>query len=149
VRGIGLVLGLPKSAFIAVVAIDVWQWTPLFTLVLFSALHGLPASPFQAAQVDGAKPTKIFWTITLPLLRPAIVVVLLIRFMDSFKEFDKIFVLTRGGPASSTELLSVYAWIVSFDHGELGYGSSITVLIYLAIYLASVILFRIGRKDWR
>jgi multiple sugar transport system permease protein len=143
------ILGTPTVAFYALVAIDIWQWSPLFTIVLFSALHALPEAPFQAALLDGAKPARVFWTITLPLLRPAITVILLIRFMDSFKEFDKIVVLTRGGPASATELLSVYAWIVSFDHGDLGYGSSITVLIYIVIYIASIVLFGTARKDWR
>jgi multiple sugar transport system permease protein len=147
--GVQSILGMPNTAFAALVAVDIWQWTPLFTIVLFSALRGLPEAPFLAAQVDGARPRTILRTITLPLLRPAIVVVLLIRFMDSFKEFDKIFVLTRGGPASATELLSVYAWIVSFEHGDLGYGSSVTVLIYLVIYLTCVALFTAARKDWR
>lgn len=143
------ILGTPATAFLAVALIDIWQWTPFFAIVLLAALHSLPQEPFQAAMVDGASRSRVFWTLTLPLLRPAITVALLIRFMDSFKEFDKIAVLTRGGPASATELVSVYTWIVSFDHGELGYGSAVTVLIYLMIYFASFGLFWTARKDWR
>lgn len=143
------ILGTPSAAFAAVAFIDIWQWTPFFAIVLLASLHNLPQEAFQAAKVDGAGRARIFWTLTIPLLRPAITVAVLIRLMDSFKEFDKIFVLTRGGPASVTELVSVYTWIVSFEHGELSYGSALTVLVYLMIYFASFALFWVARKDWR
>jgi multiple sugar transport system permease protein len=143
------ILGSPTTAFLAVAFVDIWQWTPFFAIVLLAGLHSLPQEPFQAAMVDGASRSRVLWTLTIPLLRPAITVALLIRFMDSFKEFDKIFVLTRGGPASATELVSVYTWIVSFEHGELSYGSAVTILIYLMIYVACVGLFWTARKDWR
>ena len=143
------VLGSPATAFMAVVFVDISQWTPFFAIVLLAGLHSLPQEPFQAAMVDGASRLRVFWTLTIPLLRPAITVALLIRLMDSFKEFDKIFVLTRGGPASATELVSVYTWIVSFEHGELSYGCAVTVLIYVMIYIASIGLFWTARKDWR
>ena len=147
--GSGSILGTPTTAFAAVVLIDIWQWTPFFVIILLAGLYSMPEAPFQAARVDGASNGRIFRTLTLPLLRPAITVGVLIRAMDSFKEFDKISVLTRGGPASATELVSVYAWIVSFDHGELAYGSALTILVYLLIYFASTGLFWVGRKDWR
>lgn len=149
VANITSILGTPSTAFVALALIDIWQWTPFFAVVLLAALHSLPQEPLLAAAVDGASQSRVFWTIIVPMLRPAITVALLIRAMDSFKEFDKIFVLTRGGPASATELVSVYTWIVSFDHGELGYGSAITVLIYLLIYAGSFGLFWTARKEWR
>jgi multiple sugar transport system permease protein len=142
------ILGNPILAFFAIAIVDIWQWTPFFTVVILAGLLNLPEAPFRAAAVDGASRSRMFWTITVPLLRPTLTVGLLVRSMDSFKEFDKIFVLTRGGPASSTELTSVYTWIVSFDHGALGYGSAITVAIYLLVYAGSIAIFRIMRRDW-
>lgn len=143
------VLGSPTSAFCALVLIDVWQWTPFFAVVLLTAMRALPAAPHRAALIDGASPWVVFTTVTLPLLRPAATVAILIRGIDSFKEFDKIFVLTRGGPASATELVSMYVWTVSFDHGDLGYGSALTVLVSLVIYFGSAVVFSIARRNWK
>jgi multiple sugar transport system permease protein len=143
------ILGSPGSAFWALVGVDIWQWTPFFTIALLAALHNIPATPLAAARIDGASPVRIFFTITLPLLRPALSIALFLRLMDSFKEFDKIFVMTRGGPASATELSSVFAWIVTFGHGDLAYGSAVTLLLYLLIYLVCAAAFTVLRPDWK
>ena len=142
------ILGSPIPAFCAIVIVDIWQWTPFFTVVILAGLLNLPEAPFRAAAVDGAEQFKDVLDLNSAAVGPTLTVALLVRSMDSFKEFDKIFVLTRGGPASSTELTSVYTWIVSFDHGALGYGSAITVAIYLLVYAGSIAIFRIMRRDW-
>lgn len=145
----GSILGDPKSAFWALVSIDVWQWTPFVAIVLLTGLQTIPLVPYEAAMIDGASEWQIFRDITLPLLRPAIIVVLLFRFVDAFKEFDKIFVLTHGGPASATELISIYAWVVSFEHGELGYGSAVTLILFVGIAIVCNIVLLMSRREWR
>ncbi|HEY0313195.1 MAG TPA: sugar ABC transporter permease [Allosphingosinicella sp.] len=140
------VLGSPNYAFMAVVLVDIWQWTPFFVIALLAALAKLPREPHLAAQADGASTLQVVRTVTLPLLRPTFVIVILLRIMDSFKEYDKIFVLTRGGPASATELVSPFTWIVAFDHGDLAYGSAITVILYIAIYGLCTLLFSVLRS---
>jgi multiple sugar transport system permease protein len=147
--GAGSILGDPRLAFWAVVVVDVWQWTPFVAIVLLTGLQVIPRLPYESAMIDGATDWQIFRSITMPLLRPAIVVVLLFRFVDAFKEFDKIFVLTRGGPASSTEVMSVYAWVVSFDHGELGYGSAVTLILFVAVAVVCNVVLLASRKEWR
>ncbi len=145
----GSILGDPTSAFWAAVGVDIWQWTPFVAVVLLTGLQTIPKSPSEAAMIDGATRWQIFRDITLPLLRPAIVVVLLFRFVDAFKEFDKIYVLTHGGPASGTEVISIYAWIVSFEHGDLGYGSAITLILFVFVAIVCNAVLLISRREWR
>jgi multiple sugar transport system permease protein len=136
----GSILGETSSAFWAVVVVDIWQWTPFFTIVLLAALKAIPRQPYESAMIDGAGRRDLFLTITLPLIWPTVMIALLFRVIDSFKEFDKIFVLTQGGPASSTELLSIFVWIVSFEHGDLGYGSAVSLLMFLAVEFGCLLL---------
>ena len=97
-----------------IIAIDVWQWTPFVTLIILAGLMSLPRSPFEAATMDGAGPWRQFVDIMLPLLRPIIALVLMLRGIDAFKEFDKVFIMTGGGPGTVSELLSIYAYRVNF-----------------------------------
>ncbi|UTW59516.1 sugar ABC transporter permease [Kordiimonas sp. SCSIO 12603] len=145
----GTILGDPSFAFVGIVLADIWQWTPLFIIILFTALKSIPERPIRAAKLDGANGIQLFWSIQMPLIKPAVLLAVLIRVMDSFKEFDKAFQMTHGGPASSTELINIYTWIVSFQHGDIGYGSAITVIIYILIYCICLALFKTFRKDWR
>ena len=98
-----------------IMLIDVWQWTPFVTLVMLAGLMTLPREPFEAAIMDGARPWQVFRDVTLPLLRPIIALVLLLRGIDAFKEFDKVFILTGGGPGTATELLSNHGSAARFD----------------------------------
>ncbi|MEI9850089.1 MAG: sugar ABC transporter permease [Sphingomonas sp.] len=139
------ILGSPLYAFPALVLVDIWQWTPFFVIAFLAALSRLPKGAHLAAEADGATAMQVLRTVTLPLLRPAMAIVILLRVMDSFKEYDKIFVLTRGGPASTTELASPFTWIVSFDHGDLAYGSAITMILYMIIYGLCLLLFSLLR----
>ena len=99
-------LGSLQTGFIAVMIADIWEWTPFMVLILLAALQTLPQEPFEAAAIDGASAWQAFLHITLPLLRPTIVVAVLIRAIDSFKTFDLVYVLTNGGPGTSTETLT-------------------------------------------
>lgn len=141
-------LGDPKLALVAVVIMDIWQWTPFVTLVLLAGMLSLPRSPFEAAIMDGASRARILWDVTLPMMRPIIALVLLLRSIDAFKEFDKVFILTGGGPGTATELLSIYTWRVNFRDWDLGYGAVCAFMVYLVVLiLCSVFYKAMTRRD--
>lgn len=138
----------PTLALVAIVAMDIWQWTPFVTLVMLAGMLSLPRSPFEAAIMDGAGRLRILWDITLPLLRPIIGLVLLLRCIDAFKEFDKVFILTGGGPGTSTELLSIYTYRVNFREWDLGYGAVCAVMVYLVVLILCSIFYKaMSRRD--
>ena len=153
-RAIGLLgeqtamLSHGRLALAAIVMLDVWQWTPFVTLVLLAGMLSLPREPFEAAIMDGASRRRILWDITLPLMRPIIGLVLLLRSIDAFKEFDKVFVLTGGGPGTATELLSIYTYRVNFREWDLGYGAVCAFMVYLVVLILSSVFYKaISRRD--
>jgi multiple sugar transport system permease protein len=138
------VLGTPRGAFLSIVAADVWQWAPFCALVLLAARVSLPETPFLAARLDGARPWEIVRDVTLPGLKPALLVCLLFRATDCVREFDKVVVMTNGGPGSHTELVSLYLWNVSFVQGDVGYGAAVTIIVYLLVLLGvNLVLFAV------
>jgi multiple sugar transport system permease protein len=147
-RAVGLlaqnaaVLSQPDLVFPTIIAIDVWQWTPFVTLVMLAGLMSLPRAPFEAAMMDGAGPARIFVDVTLPLLRPIIALVLLLRGIDAFKEFDKVFIMTGGGPGTLTELISIYAYRVNFRNWDLGYGAAVAFMVYLVVLVLCSIFYK-------
>ena len=139
------ILGDPTRAFLALVALDVWEWTPLMFLILLAGLQSLPVEPFEAARVDGAGPWRTFVDHTLPMLRPVIAIAIVLRTIDAFGTFDQVFVLTRGGPGEATRLLSIFGYDTAFKFQETGYAAALFVtmgLIVLALALAAVRLLR-------
>lgn len=135
-------LGDPKLALAAVIALDVWQWTPFVTLVLLAGMLSLPREPFEAAIMDGAGRLRLIWDVTLPMLRPIIALVLLLRCIDAFKEFDKVFILTGGGPGTATELLSIYTYRVNFRDWDLGYGAVCAFMVYLVVLILCSLFYK-------
>jgi multiple sugar transport system permease protein len=111
-----------------VVIVDVWHWVPFVFLILVAAVEGLPREVLEAARVDGATRWQAFTRVTLPLLMPAIVVAFLFRAILAFKAFDEVFLLTGGGPGTSSELLSLHLFKVFFEQNQLGYGALLSVL---------------------
>jgi multiple sugar transport system permease protein len=101
------VLAHPSSAFIGVVAVDVWEWTPLLFLIILAGLQSIPQEPLEAAKVDGAGPVRVFFDHTLPLLMPVLMVAVVLRLIDAIGTFDQIFVLTKGGPGMVVALLAM------------------------------------------
>jgi multiple sugar transport system permease protein len=131
------------SAFFTIVAVDVWQWTPFLTMIFIAAILGMPREPFEAAQVEGANRWHIFSRITLPLLRPVIIVVLLLRLTDAFKTFDQVFIMTGGGPGASTELATIFAYKVNFASWNLGYGSAVVGLLFFISFILTFVLLKL------
>jgi multiple sugar transport system permease protein len=129
----------------SVVIVDVWHWVPFVFLILFAAVEALPVDVLEAARVDGATRWQLLRRVMLPLLRPAIVVALLFRTILAFKVFDEVFLLTSGGPGTSTELVTLHLYKVFFDQNQLGYGS----LLSLALIAAIVAFLLVGRQAVR
>lgn len=136
-------LGSPFWALNAAVLMDVWKTTPFVALILMAGLQVIPRELYRSAMVDGAGSLYIFWRITLPLLKPVILVVLLFRTIDAFRVFDAIYVLTGGGPANTTETLSIYAYKVLFQTLQFGYGSTIAMVVFLCVGFISVFYVRL------
>ncbi len=135
-------LGAPALALHAAIAMDIWKTTPFVALLLMAGLQTIPRELYQAARIDGASPWMVFRRITLPLLKPVILVVLIFRTLDAFRVFDAVYVLTGGGPANSTETLSIYAYKVLFQTLQFGYGSAIAVTVFLFVGLISLLYVR-------
>jgi multiple sugar transport system permease protein len=131
-------LGSPSLAMNAAVFMDVWKTTPFVVILLTAGLQVIPADLYRAARIDGAGGWQIFRRITLPLLKPVIIVVLAFRTLDAFRVFDAIYVLTGGGPANSTETLSIYAYKVLFQTLQFGYGSALSLVVFLCTGMISV-----------
>lgn len=122
------------TAFATIVIMDIWHWTPLVTLTLMAALVSLPPDPFEQAQIDGAGKRQIFWHITLPMITPAIVATVFIRLMDALRTVDEVWMLTGGGPGSSTRFIGIHIFKEVFPKTNYGYGSTISVMVlYLTI----------------
>jgi multiple sugar transport system permease protein len=139
-------LGDPDLALISVIAIHTWQWTPFAFLVILASLAALPPDVFEAARIDRASAWQRFRHITLPLIRPAIVIVVIMRTMIALSAFAAIFAATGGGPGTATEILNLYAYRTSFSEFNLGYGASLAMVL-LAITLAvSFVMFRVRRR---
>ncbi len=136
----------PWTARIAVIVADIWQWTPFFILILLSGLLNLPVEVLEAAEVDGASARQKLYYITLPMMRPFIMVALLIRLIDSFKMFDVAFIMTNGGPVSATETLSLYIYRTGIPFLDMGYASAMSYLFLILLSIASTILIRQLRK---
>jgi len=135
-------LGSPFWAMNAAVVMDVWKTTPFVAILLMAGLKLIPLEIIQAARIDGAGGWSLFRRIILPLLMPVILVVLIFRTMDAFRVFDAVYVLTGGGPANTTETLSIYAYKVLFQTLQFGYGSTLAIVVFLCVGAMSLLYLR-------
>jgi ABC-type sugar transport system permease subunit len=120
-----------RSAWVPIVLAEVWKTTPFVALLLLTGLQGIDRSLDEAARLDGASATRRLFHITLPLLKPAIVIALVFRTLDAFRVFDLVFVLTGGGPGTSTEVVSMYAFASLLQNLRFGYGSALSVIVFV------------------
>lgn len=132
----------------ALAVVDTWEWTPLITLITLAGLATLPIEPYESALIDGASATQMFWRITLPLLRPTIMVALLFRAIDCLKTFDIIYVMTQGGPGFASETLNVYTFQVGLFYFHIGYASSLLVILFALVLGVSLLLIKVRRGAW-
>ena len=140
-------LGTPNGAMGWIIAADVWKTTPFMTIILLASLQTFPANVYKAAEVDGAGVLKRFWTITLPLLRPAILVALVLRTLGAFRVYDIVYVLTSGGPAGATNVLSYYIYQQAFVDFHIGYASAVAYLTTVAMVIVILVYLWLLRSD--
>jgi multiple sugar transport system permease protein len=131
------------TAFGVILLTDIWLWTPWYTLLLLAGLQSLPREPFEAAAIDGTSTWRVFTHLTLPMLRPVIVVCVVIRAIDAFRTFDIVWTLTGGGPGRSTELFSLYAYVLAFLSLDFGRGSAAAIIGGLIILVVGAVLYRV------
>lgn len=133
----------PSYALWTVVAVDVWKTTPFMALLILAALQTLPKDCYEAARVDGVHPLRVFWKVTLPLIRPALMVAVIFRLLDALRVFDLIYVLTSNN--NSTISMSGFVRREMVDNGYMGYGSAASTALFLIIGLCTVAAIRLGR----
>ncbi len=139
----------PKTVIPSLALVDIWQWTPMITLIVLAGLESLPEEPFEAALIDGASSLQTLFRITLPLLRPSLVVATMFRTIDSLKTFDIIYVITQGGPGTSSETLNVYIYQKGFNYLHLGYSSALSLILLGLVFGTSVVLSQLRERTWR
>jgi multiple sugar transport system permease protein len=141
-------LSSPRVAMASVVLVDVWNTTSFVALMLLAGLQSLPEEPFEAARIDGASGVQAFFYLTLPLLKPIILVALLWRFIDTFRIFDVIYLLTAGGPARVTETVSIYVYRYGFQSFNLGVAAASSFIMLLIMLIIAGLLARsIGQQE--
>ena len=138
----------PKLAMLSVIAVDVWLWTPFVFLVLLAGLQAIPQEPYEAALIDGSSRWQTFRHVTLPLLKPSILIVLLLRTMDLLRVFDQIFILTEGGPGFATETISLYIYRTAFRFFDFGYAAAMSfVLLALTNIISALFIKFLEARD--
>ena len=142
------ILATASTALWGVILVDIWQWTPFMVLIFLAGLRSLPPEPYEAAMLDGASGWMIFRRITLPLMNKVIAVAVLIRGIDIFRMFDYVFVMTSGGPGTSTYTLSLYAWQQTFSFIKWGYGATLSLVTLAIILLIANLFIWLARVRW-
>ena len=134
-----------KIVLWSMIIIDTWQWTPFIMLITLAGLSALPTEPYESAVIDGASPVQLFWYLTLPMLRPTLMVALMFRSIDALKTFDIIYVITQGGPAFASETLNLYGFSQGFQYFNMGYGSALLILYFMLVMGTSMLFIRLRR----
>ena len=136
-----------STAWVPIILSDVWKTTPFVALLLLAGLQNIDASLYEAARIDGASPWRQFRHVTLPLLKPAILVALIFRTLDAFRVFDLIYALTGGGPGTSTEPISLYTFNALLQMLRFGYGSALSVIVFLITFGLALLYIRLLGAD--
>lgn len=148
------ILGLPQSGWVSdgktvmwsLILVDIWQWTPMITLIVLAGLAGLSSEPYESARVDGANARQILFKITLPMLLPTILTALVLRAVDALKTYDIIYAMTGGGPGYSSETLNILAYKYSFEYFRMGQSSVVLFFLFVVVLLFSLGVVQLQKK---
>lgn len=143
ILGSGSILASPDTALYGIALVDIWQWTPLITLITLAGLKRVPNDQLEANLVDGAGPFRNFFQVMLPNIYPFLMIGIMLRFMDNFRFIDTILVLTGGGPGDATKILPVYLFDVSFQFFKLGRGAAIAVTLLIVTIILGKLLVKV------
>jgi len=147
------VLKLPQSGWVSdartvmpsLILVDIWQWTPMITIIVLAGLAGLSTEPYESAMVDGANGRQVLFQITLPMLMPTILTAVILRAIDALKTYDIIYAMTGGGPGYSSENLNVLAFKYSFEYFRMGQSAVMLVFLFVIVMLFSLMVMRVRR----
>ena len=147
------VLGLPQSGWVSdaktvmpsLIIVDIWQWTPMITIIVLAGLAGLSTEPYESAMVDGANSRQVLFRITLPMLMPTILTAVILRAIDALKTYDIIYSMTRGGPGYTSENLNVLAFKYSFEYFRMGQSAVMLVFLFIIVMAFSLLVMRLRR----
>lgn len=137
----------PTMAKVSVLLVNVWQLTPWVTVICSAGLKALPQDCIQAALVDGATPRQIFWKIVLPLIKPVLVIVVMMRFTDAFKVFDTIYTMTNGGPGTATEMLPNFIYKQGLKYYDAGYAAALAIVFVLVMAVITLFFLKLRKKE--
>ncbi|MDR0382858.1 MAG: sugar ABC transporter permease, partial [Spirochaetaceae bacterium] len=135
-----------RTVMASLIIVDVWQWTPMISLIVLAGLAGLPSEVFESARVDGANGFQIFFRVTLPMIMPTVLTAVVLRAVDALKTYDIIYAMTRGGPGYSSETLNIYAYKLSFEYFEMGHSSVALVALFLIVLLFSLGVMKLRKN---
>jgi len=140
-------LANPSTALFSIIIVDVWQWAPLLALLILAALEAFPHEIFEAARIDGASWWQIFKNLTFPLLTPTLLSISLLKGVESFRTFDLMYNMTRGGPGTTTETVDLYAYLqgIAFG-GEISYASAISIVMLLVTIVLFTLITKVYMK---
>jgi len=136
-------LANPTLVLPVLIVVDVWQFTPFVTLVILAGLKSLPLEPYEAALIDGATPWQQFWKITIPLLKPFLLVAMVIRTLTALRIFDTVMIMTGGGPGSASEVLSYYGYRLAFQSYEMGEAGTVGIIVMLLALIFTLFYIKI------
>ena len=139
-------LSKPESAIFALALVDIWQYTPFVALLSLAILVALPSDPYEAAILDGANPFQVLFMITIPLMKSGLAIIAMLRLIECFKDFAKIYTLTSGGPGVATETLNFYVYLNAFENYKLGYSSALAIILFAIIIVISIFLIKKANK---
>jgi multiple sugar transport system permease protein len=147
-------LNLPQNGFVtdaatvmpSLILVDVWQWTPMITLIIMAGLAGLSSEPFESAIVDGASSSQVLFRITLPMLMPTLLTAIILRSIDALKTYDIIYAMTGGGPGYASENLNILAFKYSFEYFRMGQSAVMLVFLFILVSLFSLGVMKIRTR---
>ncbi|MDN5334406.1 carbohydrate ABC transporter permease [Sphaerochaeta halotolerans] len=145
------VLKLPQSGWVSdartvmpsLIMVDIWEWTPMITIIVLAGLASLPSEPYESARVDGANARQVLFQITLPMLMPTILTAVILRAIDALKTYDIIYSMTGGGPGYASENLNVLAFKYSFEYFRMGQSAVMLVFLFAIVMLFSLMVMRV------
>jgi multiple sugar transport system permease protein len=142
--GIGRVnwLGDPNMVLYSIIITDIWAWTPWMFLILLAGLEGIPAEQVEAARIDGASGLRLVRYVILPLMAPVTRVAVSLKAIETFRTFDYVWIMSRGGPGSSSEIMSIFVYTQAYKNLEYGYSGAISFLVLVLMVAVSIVVLR-------
>lgn len=135
----------PETVMQSLILVDIWQWTPMISIICLAGLAGLSTEPYESAMVDGASKPQVLFRITLPMLMPTVLTAVILRTVDALKTYDIIYAMTGGGPGYSSETLNIMAFKYSFEYFRMGQSSVVLVVLFVIVLLFSLLVMKMRK----